>query len=122
VCARARASRGIGCTPQAAAASRAEHARQRAQPYAPPARCRYGPAAAHVAHALFWVNLPAVLLCIVLIPFSMFTADESEHAMHTMTAVWLLPVVPACVAANSAGVVSAALPDVPVAVAVGVLG
>jgi tellurite resistance protein TehA-like permease len=34
----------------------------------------------------------------------MFT--RHEHGLHTMSALWLLPVVPACAAANTAGVVA----------------
>jgi tellurite resistance protein TehA-like permease len=34
----------------------------------------------------------------------MFT--RHKNGLHTMSALWLLPVVPACVAANTAGVVA----------------
>jgi hypothetical protein len=39
----------------------------------------------------------------------MFT--RHEHGLHTMTALWLLPVVPACVAANTAGVLASKMGD-----------
>eukprot|EP00775_Hariotina_reticulata_P004122 gene4122-4368_t len=65
---------------------------------------RCGESAAAATHAMFWINLPLVLCCILYIPFAM--AIKHEHGINTMTALWLLPVVPACVAANTAGVVS----------------
>jgi tellurite resistance protein TehA-like permease len=64
----------------------------------------FGRAATDVAHAMFWVNLPAVLGCILLTPMSMFIMHD--HGFHSMSAIWLLPVVPACVAASSAGAVA----------------
>lgn len=70
---------------------------------------RHGQLAAQAAEVLFWINLPGVCLCIVLIPFSMFTVHD--HAPGSMTALWLLPVVPACVAANTAGIVARVVPD-----------
>jgi tellurite resistance protein TehA-like permease len=63
-----------------------------------------------VAAALFWVNLPAVVLCIVLIPFSMFAVHD--HGMQSMTAVWLVPVVPATMAAHTAGLMAQNVPEV----------
>lgn len=39
----------------------------------------------------------------------MFT--RHEHGLHTMSALWLLPVVPACVAANTAGVLASKMAD-----------
>lgn len=44
----------------------------------------------------------------------MFTAeghDDSSKNLHGMSAVWLMPVIPACVAANAAGVVAAKVDD-----------
>lgn len=70
---------------------------------------RFGAAAGVAAHAMFWVNLPGVLGCILLVPLFMFT--RHEHGLHTMSALWLLPVVPACVAANTAGVLASKMAD-----------
>jgi hypothetical protein len=39
----------------------------------------------------------------------MFT--RHKHGLHTMSALWLLPVVPACVAANTAGVLASKMDD-----------
>ena len=69
---------------------------------------RFGDSAVYATAVLFWVNLPAVILSIVLIPFTMFTAHD--HGMHSMTAVWLMPVVPATLAANTAAL-AAGMPD-----------
>lgn len=71
---------------------------------------RFGIVTVDIAAALFWVNLPAVWLCIVLIPFSMFTVHD--HGMHSMTSVWLLPVVPATMAAHTAGLMAQNAPEV----------
>ncbi|KAI9028404.1 voltage-dependent anion channel [Hyaloraphidium curvatum] len=57
--------------------------------------------AARTALALYWTNLPVVVFAILLVPWFMFT--EHAHAIEKATAIWLLPVVPACVAAGSAG-------------------
>eukprot|EP00878_Enallax_costatus_P030744 GHUV01033526.1.p2 GENE.GHUV01033526.1~~GHUV01033526.1.p2 ORF type:complete len:280 (+),score=28.77 GHUV01033526.1:208-1047(+) len=77
---------------------------------------RFGSSGATAAHVMFWINLPAVLGCILLVPLSMFTVHR--HGLHSMSAVWLLPVVPACVAANTAGVVAEKLSNPGHAVAV----
>jgi hypothetical protein len=70
------------------------------------------------------INLPAVLLSVLLVPFLMFVnrRHQAAHAPNFMTAVWLLPVVPACVAANTAGIVAAALPASPHGMGVLLLG
>ncbi|KAF8066190.1 methyltransferase [Scenedesmus sp. PABB004] len=79
----------------------------------------FGFSATTAAHVLFWVNLPCVLLCILLMPLTMFIIHT--HESHTMSAAWLLPVVPAVVAANSAGVIASALPPEAAEAAVGLL-
>lgn len=56
------------------------------------------------AHALWWLDVAMALACGVLIPFMMFT--RQEHSIDQMTAVWLLPVVAAEVAAASGGVIA----------------
>ncbi|HEX3984300.1 MAG TPA: C4-dicarboxylate ABC transporter, partial [Acidisoma sp.] len=61
----------------------------------------FGQAAVGIATALWWVDAALALACGIGIPFLMFT--RHDHSMERMTAVWLLPVVAAEVAAASAG-------------------
>lgn len=61
------------------------------------------------AHALWWLDVAMALACGVLIPFMMFT--RQAHSIEQMTAVWLLPVVAAEVAAASGGVIAPHLGD-----------
>ena len=72
-----------------------------------PARFGAGPSVA-VAQALWWIDVAMSLACGVAIPFLMFT--RQRHAMEQMTAVWLLPVVAAEVAAASGGLLATHLP------------
>lgn len=58
-----------------------------------------GPASLPIAHALWWVDVAMSLASGLVIPFLMFTSQE--HSIEKMTAVWLLPVVAAEVAAAS---------------------
>ncbi|HDS1738706.1 TDT family transporter [Pseudomonas fulva] len=62
-----------------------------------------------LAHALWWLDVAMALACGVLIPFMMFT--RQEHSIDQMTAVWLLPVVAAEVAAASGGTIAPHLAD-----------
>ncbi|GAB0113498.1 TDT family transporter [Acidisoma sp. C75] len=52
-----------------------------------------------IALPLWWVDVALSLACGLLVPFLMFT--RHDHAMERMTAVWLLPIVAAEVAAAS---------------------
>lgn len=61
------------------------------------------------AQALWWLDVAMALSCGVLIPFMMFT--RQQHSIDQMTAVWLLPVVAAEVAAASGGVIAPHLTD-----------
>lgn len=61
------------------------------------------------AQALWWLDVAMAMACGVLIPFVMFT--RQEHSIDQMTAVWLLPVVAAEVAAVSGGVIAPYLGD-----------
>jgi C4-dicarboxylate transporter/malic acid transport protein len=70
---------------------------------------RWGDAALHLAEVLWWLDVAMSLACGVLIPFMMFT--RQEHSIDQMTAVWLLPVVAAEVAAASGGLLSPHLGD-----------
>ncbi len=60
-----------------------------------------GEAAFTLAHLLWWVDVALAVACGIGVPFLMFT--RQSHAMETLTAVWLLPVVACEVAAVSAG-------------------
>ncbi|MCF5714041.1 TDT family transporter [Pseudomonas tremae] len=69
----------------------------------------WGDALIPLAHGLWWLDVAMALACGVLIPFMMFT--RQEHSIDQMTAVWLLPVVAAEVAAASGGVIAPHLAD-----------
>lgn len=62
---------------------------------------RWGEAVMPLALGLWWLDAAMALACGVLIPYLMFT--RQEHRIDQMTAVWLLPVVAAEVAAASGG-------------------
>lgn len=65
---------------------------------------RWGEGVVAVAEVLWWIDVAMSLACGVLIPFLMFT--RQEHRIDQMTAVWLLPVVAAEVAAASGGLLA----------------
>ncbi|UZE13735.1 TDT family transporter [Pseudomonas sp. B21-053] len=65
---------------------------------------RWGDGVIHVAEVLWWLDVAMSLACGVLIPYMMFT--RQEHSIDQMTAVWLLPVVAAEVAAASGGLLA----------------
>ncbi|ALZ86331.1 C4-dicarboxylate ABC transporter [Pseudomonas oryzihabitans] len=62
---------------------------------------RWGEAVLPLALGLWWLDAAMALACGVLIPYLMFT--RQAHRIDQMTAVWLLPVVAAEVAAASGG-------------------
>lgn len=62
---------------------------------------RWGAAVLPLALGLWWLDVAMALACGVLIPYLMFT--RQAHRIDQMTAVWLLPVVAAEVAAASGG-------------------
>jgi C4-dicarboxylate transporter/malic acid transport protein len=64
---------------------------------------RWGSPALSAALWLWWLDVVLAVLCGVVIPFLMFT--QQKHSMESMTAVWLIPVVAAEVAAASAGLI-----------------
>ena len=70
---------------------------------------RWGNAVVPWAEVLWWLDVAMALACGVLIPFMMFT--RQEHSIDQMTAVWLLPVVAAEVAAASGGLLAPHLVD-----------
>lgn len=70
---------------------------------------RWGDGVIHLAEVLLWIDVAMSLACGVLIPYMMFT--RQEHSIDQMTAVWLLPVVAAEVAAASGGLLAPHLTD-----------
>ena len=70
---------------------------------------RWGQEVVQVAEVLWWIDVAMSLACGVLIPYMMFT--RQEHSIDQMTAVWLLPVVAAEVAAASGGLLAPHLTD-----------
>ena len=66
------------------------------------------PFAVHTALILWFVDAVLSLFIGWLVPFYMFT--RQSHAFENMTGVWLLPIVPAEVAAVSAGTIAPHLP------------
>ncbi|GAB7533392.1 TDT family transporter [Pseudomonas sp. 3A(2025)] len=70
---------------------------------------RWGDTVIIVAEVLWWIDVAMALACGVLIPFMMFT--RQQHSIDQMTAVWLLPVVAAEVAAVSGGLLAPHLAD-----------
>jgi C4-dicarboxylate transporter/malic acid transport protein len=70
---------------------------------------RWGQAAVDIANTLWWIDAGLALACGVFVPFLMFT--RQSHSIEHMTAIWLLPVVPAEVAAVSAGLLAPHLSD-----------
>lgn len=70
---------------------------------------RWGEGVVAVAEVLWWIDVAMALACGVLIPFMMFT--RQQHSIDQMTAVWLLPVVAAEVAAASGGLLAPHLAD-----------
>ncbi|WP_166359036.1 TDT family transporter [Pseudomonas akapageensis] len=71
---------------------------------------RWGAQIVPFVEVLWWLDVAMALLCGVAIPFLMFT--RQEHSIDQMTAVWLLPVVAAEVAAASGGLLAPHLVDV----------
>lgn len=70
---------------------------------------RWGDAVVEVAQLMWWLDVAMSLACGILIPYMMFT--RQEHSIDQMTAVWLLPVVAAEVAAASGGLLAPHLQD-----------
>lgn len=63
-----------------------------------------GERALQIAYPLWWVDAGLAVLSGWLVPYLMFT--DQEHSIDKMTAVWLLPIVPAEVAAASGGLIA----------------
>ncbi len=71
---------------------------------------RWGAGVVPIAEVLWWLDVAMALLCGVCIPYMMFT--RQKHSIDQMTAVWLLPVVAAEVAAVSGGLLAPHITDV----------
>ncbi|WP_062228466.1 TDT family transporter [Aureimonas frigidaquae] len=65
---------------------------------------RFGAVAVEIAHALWWLDVAMAAACGIAIPYMMFT--RQSHSIDQMTAVWLLPMVAAEVAAVSGGLLA----------------
>ncbi|HVY14782.1 MAG TPA: TDT family transporter [Rhodopila sp.] len=63
-----------------------------------------GSAAVPIAAALWWVDAAMSVVCGLAVPYFMFT--RQEHSIEKLTAVWLLPIVAAEVAAASGGLLA----------------
>jgi C4-dicarboxylate transporter/malic acid transport protein len=70
---------------------------------------RWGEGMVDVAQALWWIDVAMSIGCGVLIPYFMFT--RQAHGIDKMTAIWLLPIVAAEVAAVSGGLLAPHLTD-----------
>jgi C4-dicarboxylate transporter/malic acid transport protein len=70
---------------------------------------RFGAGVIPVAEAFWWLDVLMALSCGVAIPYLMFT--RQQHRIDEMTAVWLLPVVAAEVAAVTGGLIAPHLSD-----------
>ena len=70
---------------------------------------RWGASMVTLAQILWWIDVLMSLGCGVLIPYFMFT--RQAHGIDKMTAIWLLPIVAAEVAAVSGGLLAPHLSD-----------
>lgn len=69
----------------------------------------WGNWAAHLAWALWWVDVVCALATNLYLPFVIIVHHEAK--LHTMTAAWLLPIVATIVAAATGAIVANVLPD-----------
>ncbi len=67
-------------------------------------RPHWGEQAVQLATTLWWIDVAMALVCGAAIPMAMFT--RQTHSLDQMTAVWLLPVVAAEVAAVTGGLLA----------------
>ncbi|TCM64331.1 C4-dicarboxylate transporter/malic acid transport protein [Acinetobacter calcoaceticus] len=68
----------------------------------------YGDLALNIAHFLWYVDVTLAVLIGIAVPFFMFS--QQQHQLHSMTAMWLLPIVACEVAATSGGLLIHYLP------------
>ena len=62
-----------------------------------------------IAHALWWTDATLSVACGLVIPYFMFT--RQDHGIDRMTAIWLMPIVAAEVAAASGALLAPHLPS-----------
>jgi C4-dicarboxylate transporter/malic acid transport protein len=80
----------------------------------------WGAKAVMIAETLWWLDMSMAIACGVLIPFLMFT--RQDHSIEKMTAIWLLPIVAAEVAASTAGALAPHIADSHAALRILMLG
>lgn len=68
----------------------------------------YGDLAVQIAHILWYIDLGLAVAIGIMVPFFMYS--RQEHHLHSMTAMWLLPIVACEVTATSGGLLLAHLP------------
>jgi len=68
-----------------------------------------GGIAVEIATTLWWIDVAMSVICGIAIPYLMFT--RQTHSIDQMTAVWLLPMVAAEVAAASGGLLAPHMAD-----------
>ena len=69
----------------------------------------YGDIAIQIAHVLWYVDIFLAATIGIVVPFCMFS--RQQHHLHSMTAMWLLPIVACEVAATSGGLLLQHLPN-----------
>ncbi|KAH8904686.1 hypothetical protein BR93DRAFT_829748 [Coniochaeta sp. PMI_546] len=69
----------------------------------------WGTWAAHLAWALWWVDVVLALATNLYLPFVIIVHHKAQ--LHAMTAAWLLPIVATIVAAATGAIVANVLPD-----------
>ena len=70
---------------------------------------RYGAWAVDLCWALWWVDVALTVLSIFALPLVMFHCHKMT--LDTMTAIWLLPIIPGVVCAASGGMVASVLSE-----------
>lgn len=70
---------------------------------------KYGAWAGNLCWALWWVDVILTVLCVLVLPVVMFQVHVIS--LNTMTAAWLLPIVPAVVCAACGGWVASAVSE-----------
>lgn len=69
----------------------------------------YGDIAIQTAHVLWYIDIVLAVMVGIFVPFCMFS--RQQHHLHSMTAMWLLPIVACEVAATSGGLLLQHLPN-----------
>jgi C4-dicarboxylate transporter/malic acid transport protein len=80
----------------------------------------FGPTAIHIAFALWLANALVAVLPGILVPVAMFL--RHDHTLSRMTGVWLMPIVPAEVAAASLAILTPHVHSLPAQRSLAVVG